>query len=76
MTGIPDQKAEVVLLCKVYTGLDMFLLCRHDDIFRLEAIRACGFRISGRQTGIVCIEWPQIANGIFDAVFIGICSMA
>lgn len=72
MASVADQKAEVILLCKVHTGLDMFLLCRHNNVLRIKAICARGCGVRGRQTGIVGIKRPEITNGVVDTAFVSI----
>ena len=62
MASVSNEQTQVVLPCKVDTGLNMFLFGGQNDILRIEATGAGRLGIRRGKASVVGIEWPQIAN--------------
>jgi hypothetical protein len=59
MTCIADDQSQVSLARKIDTGFDVLLCSSLDYIDSVEALRACGVCVIGRQARVVGIQRPK-----------------
>jgi hypothetical protein len=59
---------QIVVPNKVETGLDMRLLSRHDNVFRVLAAGTRFARVSGGKSGIAGPERPECPDGLTESM--------